>query len=62
MSIFDGLDPNGAWHLYIEDDAIGGSGVLSGGWELEITAKVKKEKNKKKKGGHGNRKKHGKKD
>jgi hypothetical protein len=62
LTVFDGLDPDGAWQLYIVDDATLETGHITGGWELEITAKVKQEKHKKKKGGHGNGKKHGKKD
>lgn len=51
LTIFDGGDPDGAWQLYINDDANGNTGVVSGGWELELTAKVKQEK--KDKGGKG---------
>lgn len=62
LAVFDGLAPEGVWQLYINDDAVGNSGSLSGGWELEITAKVKQEK--KEKGGKGKDKntKQGKKD
>ncbi len=34
---FNGIDPNGTWSLYISDDASGDTGVLAGGWELNIT-------------------------
>ena len=63
LNAFDGLDPDGTWQLYVVDDANLNTGQITGGWELEITAKVKKEKDKgKKKGGQGGGKKHGKKD
>jgi hypothetical protein len=52
LAIFDGLAPEGAWQLFINDDAAGNTGSVSGGWELEITAKVQNEK-KNKKGGKG---------
>lgn len=57
LNVFDGLDPDGTWQLYVVDDANLQTGQITGGWELEITAKVKQEK--KDKGGHG--KGHGKK-
>ena len=37
-STFVGLDPNGEWRLFVEDDAGGDSGLLAGGWSLTITA------------------------
>jgi uncharacterized repeat protein (TIGR01451 family) len=36
MSVFNGTDPNGAWSLFMVDDANGDLGALSGGWRLEI--------------------------
>lgn len=36
LSVFDGVDPNGAWHLYAYDDTSGDVGNLSG-WKLRIT-------------------------
>lgn len=36
MSVFDGVDPNGDWALYIVDDSSGRSGVVAGGWSLAI--------------------------
>lgn len=42
LSTFDGLNPTGEWRLFIMDDTLGGIGWLDGGWELEITVKVKK--------------------
>lgn len=36
-SAFNGTNPNGAWSLYVVDDASNGSaGTISGGWSLEI--------------------------
>ncbi len=42
LSAFDGTDPNGDWRLFIDDDDSGLGGVLTGGWSLEITARVRK--------------------
>ena len=47
LSVFDGIDPNGTWKLYIADDSDQpledtgerGSSTLSGGWELQIKAR-----------------------
>jgi hypothetical protein len=47
LSVFDGGNPNGAWRLYVRD-SLGSTGYFSGGFSLEITAKVKTSKNKKK--------------
>jgi subtilisin-like proprotein convertase family protein len=54
LNRFIGGDPNGEWRLFINDDTVGTSGEISGGWELELTATVvtqkkRKKKNKKKK-------------
>jgi subtilisin-like proprotein convertase family protein len=39
LSVFDGIDPNGTWKLYIADDGVEDTGTLSGGWELQIKAR-----------------------
>lgn len=44
LSVFNGLNPNGTWQLFVRDDANMDNGEISGGWSLEITAKVKKKK------------------
>jgi len=36
LSLFNGLDPNGSWTLYIADVSSGGEGLLVG-WGLQIT-------------------------
>jgi subtilisin-like proprotein convertase family protein len=48
LTIFDGSDPNGTWSLFVQDSfATENPGVFAGGWELEITARVKTRKNRK---------------
>jgi len=37
LSTFYGTNPNGAWNLYVVDDAGDDSGAFSGGWELKLT-------------------------
>ncbi len=37
LAVFNGIDPNGPWSLYIMDDADKDSGVLSGGWALTLS-------------------------
>jgi uncharacterized repeat protein (TIGR01451 family)/uncharacterized delta-60 repeat protein len=37
LSIFNGNNPNGAWSLYVIDDTLGNSGVISNGWSLTLT-------------------------
>ena len=44
LSVFNGENPNGEWQLFINDAPGKGPGSLSGGWTLEITAKVKKKR------------------
>ena len=36
MSNFKGINPNGTWNLYIQDDATGDSGLLANGYILNI--------------------------
>jgi subtilisin-like proprotein convertase family protein len=36
LSAFNGVEPNGAWRLYIVDDTAGGSGVVQRGWSLDL--------------------------
>jgi len=41
LSAFDGLNPNGSWSLYINDDDLCcPDNKIKGGWTLQITAKV----------------------
>ncbi len=37
LSIFNGLDPNGVWSLFVVDDAGADAGNINGGWRLNIT-------------------------
>ncbi len=37
LSAFAGIDPNGAWSLYVFDDELVDVGSLGGGWSLDIT-------------------------
>jgi hypothetical protein len=48
LSTFDGIDPNGQWQLFVVDTGVADRGAISEGWSLEITAKAKKTRNKKK--------------
>jgi subtilisin-like proprotein convertase family protein len=36
LATFAGSDPNGAWRLYIRDDATDDTGTLAGGWSISI--------------------------
>jgi Ca2+-binding RTX toxin-like protein len=36
MAVFDGVDPNGTWHLYVEDFFPADSGSISGGWSITL--------------------------
>jgi subtilisin-like proprotein convertase family protein len=40
LSVFDGTDPNGDWHLYVFDDDTSDVGQLVNGWSLTITART----------------------
>jgi subtilisin-like proprotein convertase family protein len=48
LSTFKGINPNGTWKLFVVDDDSGDVGAFSGGWDLKITAKIKKDKKGKK--------------
>ena len=37
LSVFNGIDPNGTWSLYVMDDLGGDAGNLNGGWEITVT-------------------------
>ena len=38
LSVFNGVNPNGTWSLYVFDDVGGDVGDFGGGWELNITS------------------------
>ncbi len=37
LSTFNGVNPNGAWNLYVYDDSSGDFGAVLGGWSLNLT-------------------------
>ena len=37
LSTFNGMDPNGTWKLYVQDDENGDAGTIANGWCLQIT-------------------------
>src|SRR6185503_1794692 len=37
LSAFNGLNPNGAWSLYVLDDEVNDGGSISAGWSLQFT-------------------------
>jgi streptogramin lyase len=36
LSTFDGTNPNGDWKLFVQDDTVDETGVITGGWSLDI--------------------------
>lgn len=40
LSIFNGVNPNGTWSLFVVDDVGTDAGSISGGWHLNITTEV----------------------
>jgi subtilisin-like proprotein convertase family protein len=37
LAVFNGLNPNGTWSLYVVDDVGGGAGSIAAGWDLTLT-------------------------
>ena len=37
LSVFNGLNPNGTWSLYVLDDEANDSGSVAGGWSIKFT-------------------------
>ncbi len=37
MSVFDAINPNGTWSLFVDDHTAGDSGNIAGGWSLSFT-------------------------
>ncbi len=37
---FNGINPNGSWQLFIDDDSTGDLGGMAGGWSLTITTEA----------------------
>jgi subtilisin-like proprotein convertase family protein len=44
LSVFDGTNPKGEWRLSVQDRGDTDPGHFAGGWELEITTRVKAKK------------------
>lgn len=39
-SVFNGLNPNGQWKLFVADFAVGDAGSINGGWSIDITTSI----------------------
>jgi uncharacterized repeat protein (TIGR01451 family) len=37
MSVFNGVNPNGIWSLYVDDHSAGDTGSIAGGWSVAVT-------------------------
>jgi subtilisin-like proprotein convertase family protein len=44
LAFLNGQTPNGTWKLFVDDELIGGAGVIAGGWNLTIDAEPKTRK------------------
>jgi subtilisin-like proprotein convertase family protein len=40
LAVFNNINPNGNWKLYVVDDTSGDIGNIAGGWSLRIVARV----------------------
>lgn len=40
LSVFNGMDPNGTWSLYLVDDTGTNAGSISGGWSISVISSV----------------------
>lgn len=40
LSVFQGTNPNGSWHLFVVDDELQDIGSIRNGWQLNITRSV----------------------
>ncbi len=40
LSVFNGVNPNGVWSLYVVDEAAGDVGAIAGGWSLAFNGEV----------------------
>ena len=38
LSVFNGINPNGIWELYVFDESPGDQGIIVGGWSMAITS------------------------
>lgn len=36
FDVFEGVEPNGTWSLYVVDDSVGDGGAIAGGWSLDV--------------------------